>query len=365
MSTFEFHVARAARQRYEFDEALFGLSGNVVFVDYAAARRFAQRMNEQRDVATDPGNAVRAGDINAMGLVDEILHYVVGMYRQQRNPQAIRDALQALEQRLSAAALDQTLLAFVNDFPNVAVYRGEQSVADWLVGSTDGTPNREIALEELLMVWLANGNPAFAPYGELFDDRELEDGSAYIALVRGLESYFRTQPTFGPDNDDLITLLRRPALEATGSLTEQLRWIRDRWGFVAERFGDRLIISLDVLSEEERAVWMRFHATQGGPRRDSADTDAAALHGFSSEFSGEAEVERFSPDLDWMPRVVLIAKTTYVWLDQLVARVRPRHLAPRSDPRRGARSHRACAASPACGSSGCGSAARRRRRSSR
>ena len=31
----------------------------------------------------------------------------------------------------------------------------------------------------------------------------------------------------------------------------------------------------------------------------------------------ELETERFSPDLDWMPRVVLLAKNIYVWLDQL------------------------------------------------
>jgi glycosidase len=31
----------------------------------------------------------------------------------------------------------------------------------------------------------------------------------------------------------------------------------------------------------------------------------------------EFEPERFSPDLDWMPRLMLIAKNTYVWLDQL------------------------------------------------
>jgi glycosidase len=317
VSTFEFHVARAARERYEFDDALFGLSGNVVLADFAAARRFAQQINQQRDLAADPSAAVRPGDINAMGLVDEILHYVVGLYRRERNPGAMSAALIALEQRLSPQVLEQTLEAFVADFPNVAVHRGEESAADWLASTTDGTSNREIALEELLMLWLANGNPAFAPYGELFDDRGLEEGSAYIALTRGLESHFKTQPTFGPDDDDLITLLRRPALEATGSLTEQLRWIRDQWGFVAERFGDRLVISLDVLGEEERAVWLRFNPTQGGARRDSADGDAAALHGFSSEFSGETEVERFSQDLDWMPRVVLIAKSTYVWLDQL------------------------------------------------
>jgi glycosidase len=31
----------------------------------------------------------------------------------------------------------------------------------------------------------------------------------------------------------------------------------------------------------------------------------------------EHEPERFSPDLDWMPKVVMIAKSTLVWLDQL------------------------------------------------
>ena len=32
---------------------------------------------------------------------------------------------------------------------------------------------------------------------------------------------------------------------------------------------------------------------------------------------GEFEYERFSKDLDWMPKVVMIAKSIYVWLDQL------------------------------------------------
>ena len=30
-----------------------------------------------------------------------------------------------------------------------------------------------------------------------------------------------------------------------------------------------------------------------------------------------SEIERFSPDRDWMPRLVLMAKNSYVWLDQL------------------------------------------------
>ena len=149
MSTFEFHVARAARQRYAFDEQLFGLSGNVVFADYAAARRFAQQINAQRDLVEDPSAAVRAGDINAMGLVDEILHYVVGLYRRERNPNAMSGALQALGERLTPPVLEQTLALFVSEFPNIAVHRGDVEVADWLSDSTDGLPNRA-SIEDFL-----------------------------------------------------------------------------------------------------------------------------------------------------------------------------------------------------------------------
>ena len=314
---FEFHVSRDARQRYEFDEALFGLSGNVVFADYAAARRFAQAMNAQRDLAADPARTVRAGDINAMGLVDEILHYVVELYRRQRNPAAMAQALAALDQSLGTDALETALTVFADRFPTVAAYRGEQSAADYLNGRTDGIPNRQVALEELLMVWLANGNPAFGQYEELFEDTPLADGTAYDQLIEGLRDHFRRQPGFGPDGDDLISLLQRPAREAAGSLADQLRWISGSWGFVAERFGDILTIGLDVLREDERAQWMRFNPSDGGAAvfGGGASEESGALHGFGDAAQGE--VENFSQDLDWMPRVTLLAKSTYVWLDQL------------------------------------------------
>jgi glycosidase len=318
----EFHVSRDARDRYQFDESLFGLRGNVVFTNYAAARRFAQKMNEQRDLTADPAAAVRAGDISAMGLVDEVLHFVVELYRRERNPDATADALEALGQSLPPEQLEQTLLSFAEHFPTIKAYRGETSARDYIGGETDGMPNREIVLEEMLLLWLANQNEGFAPHVELFDDDPLEELTAYDEVIAELGEWFKGQPGFGPDNEDLITLLRRPAAEGGPRLADQLRWISDQWGFAAERFGDRLVINLDVLTEEERAVWMRFNATQGGGddtrRLGGADMDAAALHGF--DFGGGApdpEYERFSRDLDWMPRVILLAKSTYVWLDQL------------------------------------------------
>ena len=65
---FEFHVSRESRDRYQFDQSLYQLTGNVVFANFHAARVFAQRMNDKRDLINYPEQAVKAGHINALGV---------------------------------------------------------------------------------------------------------------------------------------------------------------------------------------------------------------------------------------------------------------------------------------------------------
>jgi len=127
--TFEFHVSRATRDRYGFDEALFSLTGNVVFANLKASREFAHRMNLARDVERHPERAVHPGALNAMALIDEALHAVAALYRQQRDPKAMVDALAWFRSRLGEQPLDKTLLAFAEHYPAVAVYRGHQRAA--------------------------------------------------------------------------------------------------------------------------------------------------------------------------------------------------------------------------------------------
>ena len=169
---FEFHVSRQSRDRYQFDQSFFELTGNVVFANFHAARIFAQRMNDKRDLVNFPEEAVRAGQINAMGLIDEISHLLVQNYRRQVNPNIMRDALLALDTKFGRDSIDRVIERFADEFPAVDVYRREQTADEWLQGETDSTPNRELALEEMLMLWLSNMNPAFSPFLELFDDQK-------------------------------------------------------------------------------------------------------------------------------------------------------------------------------------------------
>ncbi len=105
----EFHISRLARDLYRFDESIFSFNGNVIFANFHAARLFAQKMNSRRDLVSFPERAVRAGQINAMGLIDEILHLVVEAYRRERNPDAMRKAIAWLYDRIGEDGVDAAL----------------------------------------------------------------------------------------------------------------------------------------------------------------------------------------------------------------------------------------------------------------
>ena len=130
-------------------------------------------MNDRRDLAHFPEKAVRAGDINAMGLIDEILHLTMQLYREQKSSTVMKDALDWLYGMLGKEDVEKTLFRFCQEFPPYAVYKHQISLENYLDQETNGIPNIQIALEELIFLWLANANPAFNPFYELFDQSNL------------------------------------------------------------------------------------------------------------------------------------------------------------------------------------------------
>ncbi|MBM4278993.1 MAG: alpha-amylase, partial [Deltaproteobacteria bacterium] len=306
----EFHISRKVRDLYGFVESFFTVSGNVTFPNFRAVRLFVQRMNEKRDLVNFPEQAIKPGQMNAMGLIDEILHYIIGLYGDEKNPLVMKQALDWLYEKFGEIRVDETLRKFSDEFPTVAVYRGEISPEIYLEGEAEGVPNRQIILEEMLMLWMANRNSAFSPFIELFDDTTLGKETSYGQIIEQLHTFFNSQPPFGPDDQNLIDMLRSPAIAVPHSLSGQLEYIRERWGFLLGGHLSLLLRSLDLIKEEEIAEMRRMTLWSHAP---------APVY----EFAGmEGEPERFSPDLEWMPRLVLLAKNIYVWLHQLSRKYR-------------------------------------------
>jgi glycosidase len=326
MTIYEFHLSRKARDAYQFSDAFFSLRGTTVFENFRAAQLFAEKINEKRQATDDLRRApVRATEIYAMGLLHEIFHFVVRVYERDRNPETFQKCDGYLKVALGSSALQEFLLRFSYDFPSQSVYRYAESVEAYLLGQTDQTPNRSIVLEEVMLLYLDNENPAFTPIRELIDDQELRRETIYNSAISQIDNFFETQPRFGPDNQSLFKLLYAPILASPNSIMGQLEFIFKNWQSIlaGSPLLDKLLFAMDVIKEEGKYFKMLEEAAADKAKLP-AEVKAVEFFGWGEKETPPvptyAEIEapeRFSPDLSWMPRLVLIAKNTYVWLDQL------------------------------------------------
>jgi glycosidase len=323
IAMFEFHISRAARDRYKVREVLFSFNGNAIFANPAASRSLAHRMNEIRGTASDPARQVQPGALFAMGLIDEAAHALIAYYRQNVAPGVMEEALAWFGEQVGATELDSLLRAFVERFPGTSVYNGEQTAAEWLAGSTSTDTgvmtHRAVIFEELLLLWFANANPSFAPFRELFDDTPLKQATVYGEVTTKLPEFFASQPPVGPDGQDLYSLLASVFEGDGAALADQLARLRARWGFAVGDLLRRMLLAGDVLKEEEVALWLQYNppSAETLARRQRFDGFAKGGAEVPNFSTSPVEYEHFSPDQDWMPRTVLIAKSTYVWLHQL------------------------------------------------
>ncbi len=285
---FAFHISKVAREKYQFDESVFATDGHVVFADFAAACRFAEKMSTVR------GYVVPASDVNAMGLLDEVMHILIRQYEME-NPGVMERALHWITAKHGEDALDLSLLRFNEHFPAPSA-GPSPSGKEYKRGAV-------ITLEEMLLLSLENQNPALEEYQDLFDATPLLD-TIYAQMLGTMETFFGYEPGFGSGKETLLHILRAPMEASPNSLSGQLKYVAERWGaLLGEKYVVMLLRGVDFLSESA----IREPGSGGG------DGTAPV-----PEFSGEyEEYERFSPDKDWMPRIVLLAKNAFVWLDQL------------------------------------------------
>ncbi|MBN2018515.1 MAG: hypothetical protein JW794_10365 [Candidatus Cloacimonetes bacterium] len=144
--------------------------------------------------------------------------------------------------------------------------------------------------------YLFSKNPSLEKYLHLFVDDAGNSDKREGEL--GLRENF-----FKEEDNELIDFLLKPIKLNPYSLKNQLEYMYDNW---KEYLGDEellLLKALDLLKEEEK--W-----GLAGPGE----------FGITAFFSEWNEPQNFSPDKDWMPSLVLLAKNIFVWLDQLTER---------------------------------------------
>jgi len=101
--------------------------------------------------------------------------------------------------------VDSTLTRFVGEFPPVSVYQREMDSSTWLSSASGGVPNRQLALEELMMLWLTNANPATAPVPRIVRGRRPAKTNGLSENHFAVAQILRDPTSLGPENLDADT----------------------------------------------------------------------------------------------------------------------------------------------------------------
>jgi glycosidase len=330
MSIFEFHINKVARKKYDVPETLFSIDGSIIIAKPWQARVLTEKINKVRREEGKADQQITTGELNAFGLLHEIFHFIIREYEQKENPGVFGRGISYLREKLGEDKFESVLLEFIDHFPPVNVYKGKITPEQYLNGTTEGKLNKEILIEEVIILHLENINPAAVRLEEMFSDKELVKNNRYPELLEAMEQFFIQEKPMGKENLPLLQFLKKPILKNPYTLEGQLDFIKDEWGvYIYEVFYERILKGKDLIYEDVKMFIQHGGGEKGTPPVPEYTLDkeyyelirrkVLAGEALSDEEKNfyYAEPERFTEDIEWMPKVVMIAKNTYVWLHQL------------------------------------------------
>ncbi|MHA1974045.1 MAG: alpha-amylase family glycosyl hydrolase, partial [Candidatus Hodarchaeales archaeon] len=223
-------INQITRDQYQIEEDFFKTKeGYIKFPDIYSVRLFVDKINQKRNLIQYPEMALKASEINGMSLIYEIYHHIFDLYQKEKAPELYKELLNDLKRKIGEKNLKETLMKFVEEFPPPSVYNKSVTAEEYLKQKTEGLSNKEVAMKELIHLWLENTNPAFNRHLDFFNDENLEKKTDYNKIMEEIDQYFRTKEPFGPKNQYLLELLKTPERAHPHSIKEQLEFIAKEW----------------------------------------------------------------------------------------------------------------------------------------
>jgi len=236
---------------------------------------------------------VSSANIHATAILHMIYQTVLSRYLKDTQP----DFFERMATLVYKNHNCQEVLAFyAKEFPSPLLAERQPDIKEFTEESLRGFFVHQIILENKAFVKVAK--PFINPEGIVFP----LGTQALSALLGGSQE----TALMGLHNDeDIFSFLTQPAKLFPDSLTDQITYILANWQeYIPETMKTLLLHALSFIKEESVP---RF-SNNGGGKPELLVPDYNCL---------DNEYEAFTDDKSWMPNVVMIAKSTLVWLDQL------------------------------------------------
>lgn len=330
MITYYFHISKESRIKYQLEDNLFSLQGDLIVADFKTARYVSEKINKVRLEEGKNTELVTAGQVNALGLLHEVFHLMIRKYEENENPGVFRRSIDFLKNNLTEDELEKTMLRFVEEFPPIPVYKNQQTPLEYLNSKTENKSNKEIIIEEIILLHIENINPATYQLKELYSDENLAKETSYKTLIETTEKFFETEKPVSSAGINLISFLKKPVIQSPYNIDLQLEFIREYWKeFIGEEYFTKILRGKDLIYEDSKIFVKHGGGERATPPVPKYEFNIEYHQTIKQKFEEgkklspeeyeyyQLEIKRFTPDTNWMPNVVMIAKNTFVWLNQL------------------------------------------------
>lgn len=315
---FEFHISNVSRIKYSVKDELLTTTGTLVTSNPQEIKKLVLKVNETRDEY----NKISSGGVNAAGLLDEVFHHIFRYYEKNIDDKLFENTIEHLKTKIGETSLKNNLIDFTQKFPPKAVYKKEMKAADYLAATMHSRPNIARSIEELILLYLDNFNPANEKLKEFFNENILSNTDSYRWIIYHIDKFFvESEPL--KDGKDIFTFLKEPIINHPEDIEAQLDFIINNWAEMLDQsILNEILKGKDLLKEEKKLLGFGGPAPTLIPDYLGKSQIDASLGKSGFNFGKDShkdylEEEKFTPDIHWMPQVVLLAKNIYVWLDQM------------------------------------------------
>ncbi len=283
MQSRDFRISLKAREEIQYKEPLFDTEKQLDLM-YEQAKEVAYIYNGKQ---TDQNKKqyISAASLHASGILHLLYQSVTSEYLKDKNINFFTHLSTQIEKH---PLIKKVLTFYDKEFPTLVPIVENKGIEN----------TRALFIHHVLIenpALIKEVTPFIAPSGVPFP-------SAYKAFTVILKEYTKAATHIEGTDEDLFTFLTGPSKKHPDSLIDQIQYILKHWGtLIPVSLQKALLHAIDVVNEENKP---RFSGGPGPARTVTYDQI-------------EHEYEAFSIDEDWMPNVVMMAKSALVWLDQL------------------------------------------------
>ena len=245
-----------------------------------------------------------AAELELLATLNQVLRRIADEFLHRRNCRILKNRIEISGKKVDLPDMESTFYEFIKYFPAVPTELELTDPTQMMSSLEDNQQVKELLLE-IILLYVQSQNPALKLTQELFfsEEQKLQELTAYRQQLQRIDQALpQTDDGFPQQPQSLLRRLLEP-LQTAATLYDQLQLLRQIWsGILPAELLDRISTAFDQYEKEGFQPGF-----PGEP--ETTPLDPAVLM--------DEEYADFTVDLDWMPRTVLLAKSTYVWLAQL------------------------------------------------